>query len=124
VPIDNTHRGAGYRRVTGLRAQLTADQQSAVIKVDLRLLNMDLSDPEEIAADKAELQAEARAHPRRSTLLDRLLAGSPVVVELTALRGRLPADSPPWMHEGQGHVRVYADDVVEPADGPADQCAW
>jgi hypothetical protein len=36
----------------------------------------------------------------------------------------LPRDSPPWMREGRGYVRVYADDVVEPADGPAEQCAY
>jgi hypothetical protein len=47
-----------------------------------------------------------------------------VVVERSALRHRLPPDSPPWMREGRGYVRVYADDVVEPADGPAEQCAY
>jgi hypothetical protein len=59
--------------------------------------------------------------PRRSTLLDKLTIGAPVVIERTMLRGRLPADSPPWMREGRGYVRVYGDDVVEPCDGPADQ---
>jgi hypothetical protein len=28
------------------------------------------------------------------------------------------------MREGREYVRVYADDVVEPADGPAEQCAY
>jgi hypothetical protein len=48
-------------------------------------------------------------------------AAEPVIVEWSMLRGRLPADSPPWMREGRGYVRVYGDDVVEPCDGPADQ---
>jgi hypothetical protein len=47
-----------------------------------------------------------------------------VVVDLLMLRGRLPADAPPWLLEGRGCVRVYVDDVVEPADGPAEQCAY
>jgi hypothetical protein len=107
-----------------LRAALTADQQAAVVKPDLRLLNWELEDPDEIAADKAQLQEWTRANPHRSSLLTKLLAGEPVVVERSALRHRLPPDSPPWMREGRGYVRVYADDVVEPADGPAEQCAY
>jgi hypothetical protein len=51
-------------------------------------------------------------------------AAEPVIVERSMLRGRLPADAPPWRREGRGCVRVYVDDVIKPADGPADQCAW
>ena len=94
-----------------------------MVNPDLRLLDRGLTDPEEMAADRAALEAEAKAHPRRSTLLNKLMLGSPVVVELSMLHGRLPADAPPWMREGRGCVRVYADDVIEPADAPADQCS-
>jgi hypothetical protein len=113
---------AAYRRIAGLYAALLADQQAAVVKPDLRLVNWDLNDADEVAADRAAIEAEAKANPRRSTLLDKLTIGSPVIVECTMLRGRLPADAPPWMREGHACVRVYGDDVVEPCDdGPADQ---
>ena len=36
MPVE--HAGSGYRRIEGLRAALTADQEAAVIKLDLRLL--------------------------------------------------------------------------------------
>jgi hypothetical protein len=42
--------------LAGLRAALIADQQAAVVEPDLRLLNWELEDPYEIAADKAQLQ--------------------------------------------------------------------
>jgi hypothetical protein len=42
-------------------------------------------DPDEIAADKAQLQEWTRANPHRSSLLTKLLAGEPVVVERSAL---------------------------------------
>jgi hypothetical protein len=116
--------GAAYRRITGLRESLIEEQQEAVISIDLRALDWTLTDPDEIAADRAELVACTKANPQRSVLLDKLLAGEPVIVELSALHGRLPADAPSWMTEGRGCVRVYPDDVVEPADGPAEQRAY
>jgi len=72
--------------LAGLRAALIADQQAAVVEPDLRLLNWELEDPYEIAADKAQLQEWTRANPHRSSLLTKLLAGEPVVVERSALR--------------------------------------
>ena len=125
MPIDNSDRGAGYRRIAGLRAVLTAEQEAAVIKVDLRLLPWGEDLPAgEFDRRRAELEADAPANPRRSTLLATLRAGEPVAVELSMLHGRLPADAPPWLTEGRGYCRVYADDIVEPADGPADQRAY
>jgi hypothetical protein len=119
MPIDNT--GAGYRRLAGLYERLIADQQAAVVRPDLRLLNLTLEDPDAIRADRAAVTAEAKAHPKRSALLDKLLVGDPVIIERTDLHGRLSADGPTWLLEGRGYLRVYADDLVEPADGPADQ---
>jgi hypothetical protein len=116
--------GAAYRRITGLRASLIEQQQEAVITIDLRALDWTLEDPDEIAADRADLQEWTNAHPHRSALLDKLLAGEPVVIELSQLRGRLPVDAPPWLTEGRRCVRVYPDDVVEPADWPRAQRAW
>lgn len=116
--------GAAYRRVTGLRAELIEEQQEAVISIDLRALDWTLTDPDEIAADRADMQAWTRERPQKSELLDKLMFGEPVVVELSMLRGRLPADAPPWLREGRGCVRIYPDEVVEPCDGPPDQCAY
>jgi hypothetical protein len=48
----------------------------------------------------------------------------PVIVGRTDLIGRLPADGPPWLLDGCGHVKIYPDDLVEPCDGPADQRAY
>ncbi len=124
MPIDAD--GAGYRRVEGLRAELISEQMAAVIKVDPRLLPWEDELPAaEFAIAKTRLAVEAAAHPRRSTLLDKLRAGEPVVVQTTMLRGRLPANAPPWISDPRMSpcVRIYADDVVEPADGPPDQCA-
>jgi hypothetical protein len=55
-----------------------------------------------------------------------IVADEPVVVESTMLHGRLRADAPPWLSDPAmaRYVRVYADDVVEPTDGPPDQRAW
>ncbi len=122
MPID--HAGVGYRRLPGTYAWLIEQQQAAVIKPDLRLWDWSLEAPDAIAADRAAVEAEARAHPHRSTLLDKLLVGEPVIVGRTDLIGRLPPDGPPWLIDGCGHVRVYADDLIEPCDGPADQRAY
>ena len=79
-----------------------------------------------IAADRAEVEADARAYPKRSALLDKLLVGEPVIVGWSMLRGRLPEHPPEWLSDPRitTHVRVYPDDLVEPADGPADQRAY
>jgi len=124
VPID--HAGVGYRRLPGTYAWLIAQQQAAVVKPDLRLWDWSLEHPDAIAADRAAVKAEAQAHPQRSTLLDKLLVGEPVIVGLTDLAGRLPADRPEWLSDSRitPCVRVYPDDLVEPADGPPDQCQY
>jgi hypothetical protein len=79
-----------------------------------------------IAADRAEMETDARAYPKRSALLDKLLVGEPVIVGWSMLRGRLPEHPPEWLSDPRitTHVRVYPDDLVEPADGPADQRAY
>jgi hypothetical protein len=122
VPID--HSGVGYRRIAGLYEALIAEQQAAVVKIDLRLLDWTLEDPAEAAVDRAEVKADAKAHPKRSALLDKLMIGEPVTVGWSELWGRLPEHPPEWLSDPQitPHVRVYPDDLVEPADGPADQC--
>ncbi|MGO8767972.1 hypothetical protein [Mycobacterium sp.] len=100
-------------------------QQKAIVSIDLRLLDWGLTDhPDEIAADRAALEAEARADPQQSVLLAKLLDGMPVVVEWSALH--LPADPPEWLSDPRitPHVRVRADDLVEPTDEPPDQCAY
>lgn len=124
MPID--HAGVGYRRLPGTYVWLIEQQQAAVIKPDLRLWDWSLEDPGAIAVDRAAVTAEAKAHPQRSALLDKLLVGEPVVIGLSDLHGRLPADRPEWLSDPRitPCVRVYPDDLVEPADGPADQCAW
>ncbi|MDT5356880.1 MAG: hypothetical protein QOJ56_5412 [Mycobacterium sp.] len=95
-----------------------------MVSIDLRLMNLDLIDPEEIAADRGALEAEARVNLQPSELLERLEAGQPVVVELSMLPGRLPPDAPPWLLEGRGCIRAYSDDVVEPADAEPNKCAY
>jgi hypothetical protein len=122
MPID--HSGVGYRRITGLYAALLEQQRAAVVSIDLRALDWTLEDPAAAAVDRAALEEWTKANPQPSALLERLGAGQPAVVDLSMLHGRLPADAPPWLLEGRGCVRVYADDVVEPADGPAEQCAY
>ncbi len=67
------------------------------------------------------MEAEARANPQRSALLDKLLDGMPVVVNRSMLH--LPPDPPEWLSDSRISVRVRADDLVEPAHGPPDQCA-
>jgi hypothetical protein len=64
--------------------------------------------------------AEAARNPKRSALLDKLLAGNPVIVAWTTARPYLPADPPHWLSDPRitPHIRVYRDDLVEPADGP------
>lgn len=121
MPID--HSGVGYRRIAGLYEALIADQQAAVVRPDPRLLDTSLEDPAAIAADRAEVEADARAYPKRSALLDKLLVGEPVIVGWSMLRGRLPEHPPEWLSDPRitPCVRVYPDDLVEPADGPADQ---
>jgi hypothetical protein len=123
VPID--HSGVGYRRIAGLYDWLIEQQQAAVVRPDLRALDWSLEDPDAIAADKARLAAEGRANPKRSALLDKLMLGEPAVVAWSALRGRLPADAPEWLPDPRitPCVREYVDDLVEPADGPPDQCS-
>ena len=121
---DDLRGGAAYRRLPGLYEWLIEQQQAAVISIDLRALDSTLTDPDEIAADRAELTAWTKANPQRSTLLEHLKRGEPAVVELSMLRRRLPANAPPWLLEGRGYVCVYVDDFVEPADGPAEQCAY
>ena len=70
------------------------------------------------------MAAHARAHPERSALLDKLVLREPVIIERTDLVGQVPAGAPPWLLEGNGYVKVYPDDLVEPCDGPADQRAY
>lgn len=98
-------------------------QQKAIVSIDLRLLDWSLEDPAAVAADEAALEAEARAHPQPSVLLEKLLDGQPVVVDRSALP-RL-VDGPESISGPRitPFVRVRADDLVAPADGPADQSA-
>jgi hypothetical protein len=113
-------------RVPGFRGWLTGNQESAVIKVDQRALDWTMTDPEEIAADGAAHDDEARANPKRSALLDKLRTDQPVIVEWAMLRRRMPADGRPWFNSRRTtpYLRVDVDDRVEPADGPPDQCQW
>ena len=54
------------------------------------------------------------------------MVGEPVVIGWSALHGRLPEHPPEWLSDPRitPCVRVYPDDLVEPADGPADQRAY
>ena len=60
-------------------------------------------------------------YPKRSALLDKLLVGEPVIVGWSMPRGRLPEHPPEWLSDPRitTHVRVYPDDLVEPADSQA-----
>jgi hypothetical protein len=80
MPIDHADRGVGSRRVEGLYEALLAEERERVIRFDPRLLNWDLIRPDEIAADKAALEAKVREHPRRSELLDKMTLGEVVVI--------------------------------------------
>ncbi|MGO9102119.1 MAG: hypothetical protein ACLP9Y_22765 [Mycobacterium sp.] len=124
MPID--HSSVGYRRLPGLYNSLIEQQQAAVVKIDLRVLDWSLTDPEEIAADRAAITAEAKAHPQRSTLLDKLLDSESVIVGWSMLHSRLPADRPEWLSDPRitACVRVCCDESIESAAGPADQCGW
>lgn len=110
-------------RLPGCYAALIAQQRAAAVSIDLRLLDWDLSDPGEVAADRAALVAETKAHPQESALLVKLLAGEPVVVSWSALH--VPADAPGWLSDPRitHYVRIRADDLVEPADHAPDQSA-
>jgi hypothetical protein len=119
MPVDR--RATDVFRVPGCYAALIMHQRKAVVSIDLRRLDWSLEDPAQVAADRAAVEAEAKAHPQRSALLDKLLDGLPVVVNRSMLH--LPPDPPPWLVDSRISVRVRADDLVEPADGPEDQFA-
>lgn len=108
-------------RLPGCCPALIAQQRAAVVSIDLRLLNWDLTDPAEVAADRAVLEAEARARPQQSVLLAKLLDGMPAVVRRSMLH--LPPDPPEWLSDSRISVRVWPDDLVEPTDEPPDQHA-
>jgi hypothetical protein len=113
VPVDLDAAAAGHQRIPGLYAGLTEHQAAAVIQPDVRLYDWHADD---MTASKARVDAEAKIQPRRSTLLDNLRAGKPVVVEWTLARPFLPAEL-----SADRYLRVFPDDRVEPADGLPDQ---
>ncbi len=121
MPID--HDDNAFQRIDGLPAKLQAHQEEAVARTDMRLLPWE-SDcgADEFAAAKKQLQAQAAANPRPSTLLDKLKAGEPVVVETTLVRTMVPPATPSWLRDPQEcwFVRVYADGLVEPVAGSAE----
>ncbi len=108
-------------RLPGAYAALLSQQRKAIVSIDLRKLDWGLCDPAAVAADRAVLEAEARARPQKSVLLSRLLDGQPVTVARCMLT--LPKDSPVWLSDSRISVRVWPDDLIEPADGPEDQHA-
>jgi hypothetical protein len=120
MPIDHDDLGVGYRPMEGLYEALLAEDRERVIQPDPRLLNWDLINPDEIASDNAALEAEAKAHPRHSELLDKMTLGEAVVIPRAFLDGWLSPDAPEWMRDPRltQYVRLYPDDVIEPADGP------
>ena len=106
-------------RIASLRQQLRAQQETAVVKADVRL-SFDAG-----AEEVAELKAQARGHPRRSTLLEQLEADEPVAISWSMLPRPLPG-APPWLADPwiTPCVCVDVDGGVSPAPGPADQCQW
>ena len=82
----------------------------------MRLYDWNAAD---ITASKDRVTDEARKHPRRSTLFDKLRDREPVVVEWLMARPFLSADDRPIMAQ---YFRVFPDDRVEAAEGPPDQC--
>lgn len=116
--------GVGYRRMPGLYAGLTERQEQAVIKPDERTLNWDTLNPQTFEESRTAAIAAAKIQPKRSTLLDKLRRGEPVIVEGATAREHLPVIPPEWLKHPLALIRVYPDDVVEPAAGPPDQCQW
>ncbi|MGO8967873.1 hypothetical protein [Mycobacterium sp.] len=108
-------------RVPGAYAGLILHQRKAVVSIDLRRLDWSLEGQAEVAADRAAVEAQARANPQKSELLTKLLYGQPVVVRRSMLT--TPPDSPPWLADSKISVRVRADDLVQPTDEPCDQFA-
>jgi hypothetical protein len=113
----------GYR-MPGLPQLLLEGQRRAVIEVHPRATFE--ADP----VERARLEAEARANPRPSDLLDRLQAGQPVVINRRVLGGRsypLPPDAPAWLSDPCGGIEfvvVHPDGHIAPSDGPADARCW
>jgi hypothetical protein len=62
----------------------------------------------------------------RVSVVGMFAMASCLTVETKMLHGRLPANAPEWMTDPRVTpcVCVYADDLVEPSDGPPDQCAY
>lgn len=114
-------KGTGGVKVPGCYEALLEHQQKAVVSIDLRLLNWDLTCPHERAADRAALEYRTRLNPQPSALLARLLEGEPVAVYRRMLY--LPPDAPQWLVDPGTVVRVTPDDVVRPAVGLPDQAA-
>jgi len=113
-------------RAPGIYQWLIDHQKRARDSIDLRLLNWNLSDPVQKAADRAALEYETKLYYRQpSKLLDKLEAGEPVHVHLPMLSGHLPRVRPTWLQVGTSvrTVKVWPDDQIQPADGPPDQCA-
>jgi len=121
MPADR--HAAGVFRVPGCYAALIDYQQKAIVSIDLRLLDWDLTDPHARAADRAALEYETRLNRQPSALLTKLLDNLPVVVDWRALPHL--ADPPEWLSDPRTtpYVRVWPDDFLAPADGPPDQHA-
>lgn len=109
-------------RVPGIYAALIEHQEAAVVKPDSRMFDWLTNNPDEYEASRLKVIADAQNQPKHSTLLDKLRAGKPVLVECGTLRPYLPFTAPAWLADPRTIVAVHPDDVVEPADGPPDQC--
>lgn len=116
-------KGTDMFRIKGVYAGLILHQQRAAVSIDLRLLDWSLEEPAAKAADRAALEYETKLNPQPSKLLEKLLDGQPVTVSWRALPH--VADPPAWLSDPRvtPYVRVRADDLVTPADGPPDQAA-
>ncbi|MFZ0712632.1 hypothetical protein [Mycobacterium sp.] len=127
MPASRAPRSAAVvHRVPGLYAGLLERQEAAVIKPDERTFDWDTTVMATFAQSRTAAAAAAKIQPKRSTLLDKLRRGEPVVVEGATAREHLPANPPDWLKHPRALIRVYPDDLVEPAGDVehADQCQW
>lgn len=120
MPVDRC-LARGFR-MPGVYAGMLAHQEAAAVSVDTRLLDLSLTDPEQMAADRAAVAATTRP---TSVLLTKLRAAVPVTVEWSMLRTTphwvpWPPDRPEWLRAPGSYVRVTPDDRLEPSDGPPD----